>query len=148
MPPPETTPVEEVEEEADLGPLPAYIVDPDRPFDPTADGSSSGSPSDSPSPFAELGIRPAVFPVPETSSDTREDSESESRRPRRTRPQQPEKRSSPSAGEPGDEAEEVGWMHGLSNRLSAYSLSGEDEGMVEGTTEPFEDDAPTDDDDA
>ena len=28
--------------------------------------------------------------------------------------------------EPGDESEEVSWMEGLSNRLSAYSLAGEE----------------------
>jgi hypothetical protein len=27
-----------------------------------------------------------------------------------------------SLGEPGDEGEEIGWMQGLSSRLSAYSL--------------------------
>jgi hypothetical protein len=31
----------------------------------------------------------------------------------------------PSENEPGDEAEEIGWMQGLSNRLSAYSLDAE-----------------------
>jgi hypothetical protein len=29
--------------------------------------------------------------------------------------------------EPGDEVEEVDWMQGLSSRLSAYSLAGDDD---------------------
>ena len=57
----------------------------------------------------------------------RDDDDRESRSPR-SRPQtEPgkQKRSTQPA-EPGDEEQEVGWMAGLSNRLSAYSLS-EDE---------------------
>jgi hypothetical protein len=46
----------------------------------------------------------------------------------------PKKRSSQPA-EPGDEASETGWMAGLSNRLSAYSLSeGEEQAEAEGET--------------
>ncbi|HEY4622192.1 MAG TPA: hypothetical protein VIG93_10865, partial [Gaiellaceae bacterium] len=43
-----------------------------------------------------------------------------------------------SAPEPGEDAEDVGWMEGLSSRLSAYSLEGEDEspGDAESDREP------------
>ena len=41
-----------------------------------------------------------------------------------------------SLGEPGDEAEEIGWMQGLSSRLSAYSLD----------SDPSEAGEPADDD--
>jgi hypothetical protein len=32
-----------------------------------------------------------------------------------------------SLGDPGDEPEEIGWMQGLSSRLSAYSLGSDEE---------------------
>jgi hypothetical protein len=50
-----------------------------------------------------------------------------------------------SSHEPGDEGEETGWMLGLSNRLSAYSLS--EEGAGSGPAEPDEPDGdePADD---
>jgi hypothetical protein len=46
--------------------------------------------------------------------------------PRRQAAEPPKGKRSTEPAEPGDEGAEVGWMAGLSNRLSAYSLSDED----------------------
>jgi len=61
-------------------------------------------------------------------------------RRRRTRVEQ-KPDGSRSLGDPGDEPEEVGWMQGLSSRLSAYSLGGD---LDQATDEP-EDEAEADD---
>jgi len=66
-----------------------------------------------------------AFPAPRADRD---DETRESRRAPRRRPTaepNTSKRSTEPA-EPGDEGGEVGWMEGLSNRLSAYSLSEDD----------------------
>jgi hypothetical protein len=82
-------------------------------------------------PLAGLGIRPITeFPRRETPPG-----EEPPARRRRTRVEQTPDRSR-SLGDPGDEPEEVGWMQGLSSRLSAYSLGGE--------LEPAADDEPED----
>ena len=82
---------------------------------------------ETPSEAAGLYFPPVTaFPTPRTDPDDEEPRES--RRAARPRPSADvgkSKRSTEPA-EPGDETGEVGWMAGLSNRLSAYSLS-EDE---------------------
>jgi hypothetical protein len=58
------------------------------------------------------------------------DAPRESRRAPRRRPpaETGTSKHSSEAAEPGDESTEVNWMQGLSNRLSAYSLSDEEAG--------------------
>ena len=66
-----------------------------------------------------------AFPIRRDDDD---DGPARAKRPPRRRPAADpgkSKRSSAPA-EPGDEGAEGGWMDGLSNRLSAYSLSDED----------------------
>jgi acyl-coenzyme A synthetase/AMP-(fatty) acid ligase len=131
----------EPEEEEDLGPLPDYVIDPANPqavrptppppapeprpvFEPPR---AEAKPSEeSPSQAAGLYF-PPVTAFPTLPTDRDEDSRETPRAPRR-RPAgevaKPKRSSEPA--EPGDETGEVGWMAGLSNRLSAYSLS-EDE---------------------
>ena len=145
-PAPPPAPVEslfEPEEEEDLGPLPDYVIDPANPqaprpappppappkpvFEaPRAKGKSEESPSEA----AGLYFPPVTaFPTPRADRD--DDDSRDTRRAPRPRPQaepNTSKRSTEPA-EPGDEGGEVGWMEGLSNRLSAYSLS-EDEAQA------------------
>jgi acyl-coenzyme A synthetase/AMP-(fatty) acid ligase len=156
----------EPEAETDHGPLPDYIVDPDKEADrpakpappperkpegwhtPTFPGSAA-QPSAEPEPSLEgLGLPPlADFP-----GVTRD--RPPLKRPRRAergaaessvQPEpEPEKkrrrRRSRSAGEPGDEQEgNIGWMDGLSSRLDAYSLANE------GDAQPTEDEGAPED---
>ena len=128
----------EEEEEEDLGPLPDYVIDPSNPNAVR----SQAPPPPPPEPTPTLAPRPvapeepegapalnfpsaSAFSIPRPKDDT---DERESRAPR-SRPQAESgkaKRSTQPA-EPGDEEQEVGWMAGLSNRLSAYSLSEDEE---------------------
>ena len=55
------------------------------------------------------------------------------RRPKRDR----------SAPEPGEESQDVGWMEGLSSRLSAYSLDGDDEPTADAESDHEPEDAET-----
>jgi hypothetical protein len=60
-------------------------------------------------------------------------------RPPRARPTRADRRANKerrrrSSEEPGDEYEETGWMHGLSNRLSAYSV--DEDGAQEDGKDP------------
>ena len=131
----------EPEEEEDLGPLPDYVIDPSdpRPVRPAP-------PPPEPEPravFEALAVRaegrgdpvaggrrllPAGDGFPDAACRRRDEGTRESRRFARPRPAadtgKPKRPTEPA--EPGDEAGEVNWMEGLSNRLSAYSLS-EDE---------------------
>jgi len=129
----------EPEEEEDLGPLPDFVIDPSNPR-PAPPPPPAPEPQpvfearpverkaeETPSEAAGVYFPPVTaFPTPRTDPDDEEPRES--RRTARPRPSADvgkSKRSTEPA-EPGDEAGEVGWMAGLSNRLSAYSLS-EDE---------------------
>jgi hypothetical protein len=69
-----------------------------------------------------------AFPTPREGSDEEPSALRETRRSARRRPPtEAGKAKRPTEpAEPGDEATEVGWMHGLSNRLSAYSLADEE----------------------
>jgi hypothetical protein len=132
------------EDEEDLGPLPEYVIDPSRPpeLKPSAPPRAVVKPLvpleltrdssvDEASRAGAVGLYfPPVtaFPAPRQDHDDDPDSPRESRRaPRRRPPVEPGTgtRSSEPA-EPGDEATEASWMRGLSNRLSAYSLSDEE----------------------
>jgi hypothetical protein len=77
----------------------------------------------------------ALYFPPVTSFPTpRDDADADTER-RRDAPKAPRRRPAPDQGkstrgksgaEPGDEAEEISWMQGLSSRLSAYSLAEEE----------------------
>lgn len=133
-PPPPPSPLEE--EEVDLGPLPEYIVDPERRLEPVASAAPepdapSAVPGDSPMPpFPSV---PALDLKATLDARRESDQETPSPPPSRRRPA-----SSPgtpardsSAAEPGDEAEETSWMKGLSSRLSAYSLDADSDEQQE-----------------
>jgi hypothetical protein len=149
-PEPVVVPPEPEPEEPDLGPLPDYILDPDRPrplepvpaptlqqpeiYDPPAP-----EPED---PLAGLGLKPVTeFPTVESSPER---SAPAGRRRLGAAPRSG-KVERPSENEPGDEAEEIGWMQGLSNRLSAYSLDAEPSASESSTSD---DDAEAEQDDA
>ncbi|MGH3065167.1 MAG: AMP-binding protein [Gaiellaceae bacterium] len=146
-PPPEPEP------EPDLGPLPDYIVDPNRP--PDLEPSEPERAAASARPPLKIASEPdtepttpglyfppaASFPAPRDDPDEEERRRDAPKAPRRRPPPDSrKKRGRSGAAEPGDEAEEVSWMAGLSNRLSAYSLAGEDEDASEsnppGSDEP------------
>jgi hypothetical protein len=134
----------EPEEEEDLGPLPDYVIDPTnplavRPVPPPAPAPPEPTKifeapraemkaEEAPSPSQAAGIYfPPVTAFPTPRPDRDGDDTRERRAPRRRPPAElnASKRSTEPA-EPGDETGEASWMEGLSNRLSAYSLS-EDE---------------------
>ena len=116
------------DEEPDLGPLPEYVIDPERatPLEPVPSPpparepeqrAEPSPPSEPEDPRAGLGIKPPTeFPQADTGGQRetgeRKRSSSPAAKPDTQR----------SLGEPGDEGDEVGWMQGLSSRLSAYSL--------------------------
>ncbi|MDH4340698.1 MAG: AMP-binding protein [Thermoleophilia bacterium] len=134
-------PAPEPEPEPELGPLPDYVVDPNRPPEPRRPAPERPPAPTSPplevagelkpeTPTSSLNFPPvAAFPAPRDAPD--DDVER-----RRDAPKAPPRRPAPDPGkskrgksgaaEPGDEAGEVSWMEGLSNRLSAYSLAEED----------------------
>ncbi|HSF62524.1 MAG TPA: AMP-binding protein [Gaiellaceae bacterium] len=151
--PPPPPPAPEPEDEVDLGPLPDYVVDPDRPRGPTLPEPEWSAPLPTPKPLVEASGKPdagtssglqfpsaASFPAPRSDEDgeaefgrdapkaPRGRSAAGGDRPKRVRSRQ---------AEPGDESEEVSWMEGLSNRLSAYSLAADE---AEPPTEPKNDD--------
>jgi len=150
------------EPEPDLGPLPDYIVDPNRPTEarPTAPERAAASAA---KPFLEVAGKPeseasppglyfppvTSFPAPREEPDDSERRRDTPKAPRRRAAAEPgkSKRGKSGAAEPGDEADEVSWMQGLSNRLSAYSLAEEEAGTGEtegGATENPAADDPTD----
>jgi acyl-coenzyme A synthetase/AMP-(fatty) acid ligase len=146
------TPVEsalEPEEEEDLGPLPDFVIDPSLPPElrpapppppapvtpppaPSLQVPTSAKPEATKSNASSAGI---YFPPTTAFPIRRDDDESPRQRtqPSRRRPAADpgkddagKKKRSTEPAEPGDEGTEVGWMAGLSGRLSAYSLSDED----------------------
>jgi acyl-coenzyme A synthetase/AMP-(fatty) acid ligase len=147
-PVPPTQAAPEPEEEEDLGPLPDYVIDPSLPPElrpappppppaPTPPAPSlrvptNETPETAPSNAAAAGIYfPPVtaFPTPRADPD---DAPREKRPPRRRSVPDPGKAKRKSdAADPGDESSEVSWMAGLSNRLSAYSLSEDEAGSAD-----------------
>jgi acyl-coenzyme A synthetase/AMP-(fatty) acid ligase len=133
----------EAEEEEDLGPLPDFVIDPDLP--PELRPEPPPKPAPVAPPAASLQVPTSEKPEPTTSNASvagiyfppttafpirRDDDDGPVRDKRAPRPRPAadlnnSKRSSEPA-EPGDEGAEAGWMAGLSNRLSAYSLADED----------------------
>ncbi len=139
-PPPAPAVEPEPEEEEDLGPLPDYVIDPSNPR-PVAPPPQPPAPEPRPvvearrlddqvddeTPSQAAGLYfPPTTAFPTVRADRDEDEPRESRRTARPRPAAEAGKSKTEPAEPGDEVGEVGWMAGLSNRLSAYSLS-EDE---------------------
>jgi hypothetical protein len=138
-PVPRLEPVATAEEES-LGPLPDYVIDPD---DPRA-ARKHAPPAPPPEPTPILMPRPVAqeeprespalnFPSAGAVSIPRKDqTDAEPHEARAARPRPPAESDAPShepaSAEPGDEGSgEVGWMAGLSNRLSAYSLAEDEE---------------------
>jgi acyl-coenzyme A synthetase/AMP-(fatty) acid ligase len=153
----------ELEEEEDLGPLPDFVIDPDlppelrppppptpEPLEPTPQPSlqipTSAKPEPTTSNAAAAGLYfppTTAFPIPRD-DDVRPRTSNKTSRPRPpVDPNEPKRSTQPA--EPGDEGNEVGWMAGLSGRLSAYSLSDEDEQYAEEQSAEEPDDAETPD---
>jgi len=145
----------EDEEEEDLGPLPEYVVDPERRLEPVASVEpepSPPAPAPTPAPAPEPDASPAsLFPSAPvldlgSQSAARGGGEDEPARPGAARPRPvppPTPKRSGSTAEPGDEQAETTWMQGLSSRLSAYSLGseeGDDDAPDEPAREPEDDD--------
>jgi acyl-coenzyme A synthetase/AMP-(fatty) acid ligase len=149
----------EPEEEEDLGPLPDYVIDPSRPRELTPPTPPRAVVK--PVPPLELAPEPPVeessradaaglyfppvtaFPVPREDRDDANSPRESRRAPRRRAPVEPDtSKHSTEPAEPGDEATEVSWMHGLSNRLSAYSLSDEEAEGGEPSAEGDETESP------
>jgi acetyl-CoA synthetase/medium-chain acyl-CoA synthetase len=150
-------PVSALEPEPDPGPLPDYIVDPTKPRPPVLKTPKPeppptlppepevivdpAPPPDEPS-LAGLGLPPLTDfpslqrePATESGAATQEPVPA----PREKRPPQApvssrRGRRDQSAQDPGDEAEAVDWMDGLSSRLSAYSLA-DDSSAPKGSTQ-------------
>ena len=139
-------PAPQPEPEPELGPLPDYIVDPSKPPAPKPPARERKAVAPTPKPFFEVVAEPSSdeppassaglnfppgtsFPVPREDADSSGRSNEVPKAPRRrpVRGAGKPKRGKSEAAEPGDEAEEVSWMQGLSNRLSAYSLAEEEE---------------------
>jgi hypothetical protein len=123
--PAEFQPVEP--ESDDLEPLPDYVVDPNA-----KPGSRPVEGDDDKPDLTGLGLRPVSFKLERNESDR----VGAPKRPRQATPpptdEKNKDRRTRSTGEPGDELGEVDWMGGLSTRLSAYSLSQEDEDAANG----------------
>ena len=122
LPPAAFQPVPEVEDDEEvLEPLPDYVVDPDAPRLERGDDAPDTEKPD----LSGLGLRPVNFAL---DRETPERPTAPKRpRPEAQPPSGPEDKRSQSNGEPGDELDEVDWMGGLSTRLSAYSLSQDEE---------------------
>jgi hypothetical protein len=145
--PPVPEPVSALEPEPDPGPLPDYVVDPAKPRERAPEEKPTPQPvpvlrlepqasigpepePDEPS-LAGLGLPPLTeFPSVRKEPDAEDDGTAPTTKPatkgKRSR-QAPVSsrrgRRDQSAEEPGDEAEAIDWMDGLSSRLSAYSLA-------------------------
>ena len=158
--PPAAPPAPEPESEPDLGPLPDYIVDPNRPPEAKSQAPVRPTPPAAPTLYFEVPSQPEPeasstglnFPPTASFPTPREDSDEDAQR-KRDAPKAPRRRPAPESAkskrnksgpaEPGDEAEEVSWMEGLSNRLSAYSLAEEESGSGDELGEDKPDDAVT-----
>ncbi|HEU0246610.1 MAG TPA: AMP-binding protein [Gaiellaceae bacterium] len=140
--PPPPPPAAEPEDEDDLGPLPDYVVDPSQSADPKLPEPEWTAPLPAPKPLVEAAGKPDTdaatglqfpsatsFPTPRSGEDGETEFGRDAHKSPRGRPAAGpgrSKRVRSREAEPGDESEEVSWMEGLSNRLSAYSLAGEE----------------------
>jgi len=140
-------PVSALEPEPDPGPLPDYVVDPAKPRErqeetpkPTPrpapalrlEPQTSLDPEPDEPSLADLGLPPLTeFPSVREETVAENDGASppaskppsRAKRPRPTPASSRRARRDQSAEDPGDEAEAIDWMDGLSSRLSAYSLA-------------------------
>jgi acyl-coenzyme A synthetase/AMP-(fatty) acid ligase len=162
QPPPLEVVQEPEPEPEDLGPLPEYIVDPDRRLEvvseaPAADASPPPAPAPITSTEALAGSPLEDHPLaglarPQVSIPIPDDDETPKSRPRskgraRSAPTpEPRRKRGRSEGDPGDEGLETGWMQRLSSRLDAYGMSEEaaaEERLRAGEPDPEQDeDAP------
>jgi hypothetical protein len=157
-PPPPAESALQAEEEEDLGPLPDFVIDPDlppelRPAPPPNPVPVTPAPppvlrvptSEKPEPTTSNASSAGLYFPPTTAFPIRRDDDEydpvrEKRAPRRRPPAEVGKsKRSTEPAEPGDEGGEVGWMAGLSNRLSAYSLA--DEEAEQGSEPPAGDES-------
>jgi acyl-coenzyme A synthetase/AMP-(fatty) acid ligase len=128
-PEPAPEPTALADEEEPLEPLPDYVVDPNA-APRAVEGPVEAGTGDTEKPdLSGLGLRPVNFELDRAEPER-------PTAPKRPRPEAPPPtdstdRRSRSTGEPGDELDEVDWMGGLSTRLSAYSLS-QDEDLPQG----------------
>ena len=148
----------EPEPEPQLGPLPDYIVDPSRPQEqkidehPRRQAAEADRPAfpgllRAPEPEPSAAEAAGIYFPPVTSFPLLGDDGTEAddrREPRKTSPRKPlpetgKDKKKRSLEEPGDDAGDAGWMAGLSNRLSAYSLAEES-----ATEEPAEEESDSD----
>jgi hypothetical protein len=113
----EAAPASEPAPEQGSDSLPDYILDPAR--EPEHE-------REPPPRFRDVGL-PPVTNFPSLHERTESGVAPDDGRPRVPRPRRSIETSAASVersiGEPGDEADEIGWMKGLSNRLSAYNLA-------------------------
>jgi acetyl-CoA synthetase/medium-chain acyl-CoA synthetase len=138
----EPEPAPALEPEPELGPLPDYVVDPNRPRQPVAEAAREpdrkpvreAAPEPKPEPRvpkpADLALKP-LTEFPSADGEPREPARDRDATPPPPRPspvpgRKPKRQRS--TDDPGDEPQETGWMHGLSTRLSAYSLAEEGAG--------------------
>jgi acyl-coenzyme A synthetase/AMP-(fatty) acid ligase len=136
----EVIPLVEPAPEPDPEELPDYVVVPGA---KRLDEQSPIAPADLSFPtLPELALEPATEPgAVEPGAAAREETQDTPRRERRSDDRRTGKdRRRLSSHEPGDEADETGWMQGLSNRLSAYSLSEDGSGPAD----PEQDETPED----
>ncbi|MCS7006299.1 MAG: AMP-binding protein, partial [Gaiellaceae bacterium] len=136
---PPLPPKPDPEPPADVGPLPEYVVDPDRRLEVVAEpppATSRSSPTaplleseraPRETPLAGLARRPVEIPIPGEGEPPRTQRGRGRGRRRLVPPPEPSKARGRSEGEPGDEGLETGWMQRLSSRLRAYGLSEEGE---------------------
>jgi hypothetical protein len=111
----------EPEREPEPDELPDFVVVPGSERTPGGNASSDGD-------ATTLGFKPTAELVLEPSEARTQETESKPRGERRTVERRTgQERRKRSSHDPGDENDETGWMQGLSNRLSAYSLSEEDD---------------------
>ena len=113
----EAAPAPEPAPEQGIDSFPDYILDPAR--EPEHE-------REPPPRFLDVGL-PPVTNFPSLRERTESGVAPDDERPRVPRPRRSIETSAASVersiGEPGDEADEIGWMKGLSNRLSAYNLA-------------------------
>jgi acyl-coenzyme A synthetase/AMP-(fatty) acid ligase len=133
-PAPELAREPEPEPKEDLGPLPDYVVIRDRDEEPTAPASHT----------PEFGF-PRVADLGGLDSEARTEPrpKGEPRQPRTPEPSERRTKGRRSAPEPGEDADDVTWMQGLSGRLSAYSLESDRETPEDTESEPGREDAET-----
>ena len=134
---PEPEPVAMLEPEpepegvGDEEPLPDFIVV----RDPSEESTTPAPP------LVGLGLPPVTDFTLDSARKSEPRPQAESRPPAPAPDARPKR--DRSAPEPGEESQDVGWMEGLSSRLSAYSLDGDDEPTADAESDHEPEDAET-----